>query len=85
MGVLSSLVLWPLTPVRGVVTLAELIQRQVNDELNDPARTRRQLEELAEARGRGEISAREEREAQARILESRIGPQPARRAPRRKR
>jgi hypothetical protein len=85
MGVLSSLVLWPLTPVRGVVSLAELIQRRANDELNNPARTRRQLEELAEARGRGQISAQEEREAQARILESRIGPEPAKRAPRRRR
>jgi hypothetical protein len=85
MGVLSSLVMWPLAPVRGVVSLAELIQQRVNDELNNPARTRRQLEELAEARSRGQISAREEREAQARILESRIGPEPAKRAPRRRR
>jgi hypothetical protein len=85
MGILSSLILWPLAPVQGVVSLAELIQRRVNDELNNPARTRRQLEELAEARGRGQISAREEREAQARIVEARIGQEPARRTPHKER
>lgn len=76
MGVLSALILWPLTPVRGVVSLAELIQRQVDQELNDPARTRRQLEALEDARSRGEISADEERQAQEQILSERIRPAP---------
>ncbi|KUI22926.1 gas vesicle protein G [Mycobacterium sp. GA-1285] len=74
MGLLSSLVMWPLIPVRGVVSLGELIERRVNAELHDPARTRRQLEELEDARQRGEISAEEEREAQEQILATRIGP-----------
>jgi uncharacterized membrane protein len=82
MGIFSSLILWPLMPVRGVVSLAELIQRQVDSELNDPARTRRALEELDEARSRGEISAEEEHQAQAQILNSRIGSQRAKRTPR---
>jgi hypothetical protein len=73
MGILSSLILWPLAPVRGVVSLAELIQRRVDQELNDPARTRRQLEELEEARRRGDITPEQEREAQEQILRSRIG------------
>jgi hypothetical protein len=57
-----------------VVALGELIQRQVNQELNDPARTRRALEELEDARSRGEISAEEERQAQEQILATRISP-----------
>ncbi len=73
MGLLSALVTWPLLPVRGVVSLGELIQRQVDAELHDPARTRRQLEELEESRRRGEISAEEERETQEQILATRIG------------
>jgi hypothetical protein len=73
-GLFSSLFLWPLAPVRGVVSLGELIQRQVNQELNDPARTRRQLEEIEEARMRGEMSAEEERQAQEQILATRISP-----------
>jgi hypothetical protein len=73
-GLFSSLLLWPLAPVRGVVALGELIQRQVDQELNDPARTRRALEELEEARRRGEISAEQERQAQEQILATRISP-----------
>jgi hypothetical protein len=72
MGLLSSLILWPLAPVRGVVSLGELIQRRVEQELHNPATTRRQLEELEDARSRGEISADQERRAQERILEARI-------------
>ena len=81
MGILSSLILWPLTPVRGVVALGELIERRVNQELHDPARTRRQLEELEEARRRGEITPEQERQAQEQILAERISPSTARNTP----
>ena len=74
MGLFSSLVTWPLAPVRGVVALGELIQRRVDQELHDPATTRRQLEELEEARGRGEISPEQERQAQEQILTTKIAP-----------
>jgi L-fucose isomerase-like protein len=76
-GLFSSLILWPLAPVRGVVSLAELIQRRVDEELNDPATIRRQLEDLEEARRRGEISPEQERQAQEQILASRISPRAA--------
>lgn len=81
MGIISSLVLWPLTPVRGVIALGELIERRVNQELNDPARTRRQLEELEEARRRGEITPEQERQAQEEILTNRISPGAVRNTP----
>ena len=74
MGLFSAIVTLPLAPVRGVIWLGETIQRQVEQELNNPARTRRQLEELAEARERGEISAEEEKHAQQQILETKIKP-----------
>lgn len=72
MGLLSGIVLLPLAPVRGVVRLAEVIQRQVEEEMHNPANTRRSLEELEEARARGEISADEEQQAQQQILETRV-------------
>jgi hypothetical protein len=75
MGILSAIVLWPLAPIKGVIALGEVLQRQAEEELHNPANTRRQLEELQEARERGEISADEERAAQERILQTRIAPQ----------
>ena len=73
MGLLSFIVTLPLAPVRGVISLAELIQRQVEEELHDPASARRVLEELDEARERGEISAEEEEQAQQEILDRMTG------------
>ena len=69
MGLLSFIVTLPLAPVRGVISLAELIQRQVEEELHDPATARRALEELDDARAAGEISAEEEEQAQQAILD----------------
>ncbi len=74
MGLLSGTLLLPLAPVRGLIRLGEVIQRQVEQEMRNPARTRRQLEALAEARERGEISADEEQQVQQRILQARIKP-----------
>ncbi|MFE4498464.1 gas vesicle protein GvpG [Rhodococcus sp. NPDC056743] len=69
MGVLSFIVTLPLAPVRGVISLAELIQQQVEDELHNPASARRALEELEEARAAGEITEQEEQQAQQVILD----------------
>lgn len=59
--------------MRGVISLAELIQRQVEEELHDPASARRALEELDDTRERGEISAEEEEQAQQEILDRMTG------------
>jgi hypothetical protein len=56
------------------VALGELIQRRVDQEVHDPARTRRQLEDLDDARRRGEITPEQERQAQEQILADRISP-----------
>ena len=73
MGLLSFIATLPLAPVRGVISLAELIQRQVEEELHNPASARRALEELEDARAAGEISAEEEEEAQQAILDRMTG------------
>jgi gas vesicle protein GvpG len=74
MGFFSAIVLSPLAPVRGVIWLGNVIQRQVDQQLHDPATTRRQLEALQEARERGEITAEQERQAQQQILQARMAP-----------
>ena len=74
MGLWSGIAMLPLAPVRGVIRLGEVIQRQVEQELRSPANTRRKLEELDEARERGEISADEEKHVQRQILETRVKP-----------
>jgi gas vesicle protein GvpG len=76
MGLFSAIAKLPLAPVYGVVSLAEVIQRQVEQELHNPANTRRELEALEEARARGDISAEEERDAQKDVLETRLTPAP---------
>ncbi|MGV9864025.1 gas vesicle protein GvpG [Rhodococcus koreensis] len=73
MGLLSFIAGLPLAPVRGVISLAELIQRQVEEELHNPASARRALEELEDARAAGEISAEEEEQAQQAILDRMTG------------
>ena len=77
MGLLSFIVTLPLAPVRGVISLAELIQRQVEEELHDPATARRELEELEDARAAGEISAEAEEQAQQAILDRMTAADPA--------
>ncbi|OMC26369.1 gas vesicle protein GvpG [Mycobacterium colombiense] len=74
MGFFSAIVLSPLAPVRGVMWLGNVIQQQVEQQLHDPANTRRQLEALQEARERGEITAEEEKQAQQQILQARMAP-----------
>lgn len=74
MDLLTLLFRLPFLPVRGLIQLAELIQDEAERELHDPARVRRQLEDVEEARVRGEASdqdvARIEREAVGRLVGS---------------
>jgi hypothetical protein len=55
MGLLKSLVLLPVAPVRGVVWVAERVAEAADRELYDPASIRRQLEELTVAYESGAI------------------------------
>ena len=73
MGIISGIFGLPLAPVRAVLSLAGVIAEQAEQQLHDPAVTRRQLEELQAARERGEITAEEESRAQEEILQTRVG------------
>jgi hypothetical protein len=60
-------------PVRGVIRLGSLIQRQAEQEKHDPAVVRRQLEEIDDRRATGEITVHEEAEAQQQVLDRMTG------------
>lgn len=72
MGLFSAILLAPIAPIRVVVGLAEVIQRQVDQELNNPANTRKQLEALQDQRERGDISAADEKAAQEEIMKGQV-------------
>ena len=59
--------------MKGVISLAELIQRQVEEEMHNPAAIRRALEELDEARAAGKITAEEEEQAQQALIDRMTG------------
>ncbi|WP_214410930.1 gas vesicle protein GvpG [Sphaerisporangium fuscum] len=69
MGVFKLLFGWPLAPVELLIKLGELIERQVDTQLHDPASIRRQLEEVDEARAEGRISEEEASRATEEILQ----------------
>lgn len=69
MGVLSSILLWPLAPVRAVVSLGEVVQRRVEEELANPVAARRELEDAEAAHRDGQISADELRRIQQDVLD----------------
>jgi hypothetical protein len=58
----------PLLPLKGVLRLAELIEEEAQRQLTDPARLRRQLESIEEARQAGEISDEEAAELQGEVV-----------------
>jgi hypothetical protein len=62
----------PLMPLKGFVHLAEIINDQVEQEFHDPARVRRELEEVQRQRAAGKISAEEaariEQEATSKLV-----------------
>ncbi len=59
MGLLSGLLGLPVAPLRGVVAVAEQIQRQAEDAYFDPAAIRAELEEVDRLRAAGELSEAE--------------------------
>lgn len=65
----------PFLPLQALVGLAETIRDQAEQELYNPARARRELEEVQEARERGAASdedvARMEREVTRRLIDVR--------------
>jgi Gas vesicle protein G len=65
MGWLTGLLALPVAPLRGVVAMAEQVQRQAEDAWYDPVAIRAQLEEIDAQRAAGDLgdaeaSARED-------------------------
>jgi hypothetical protein len=55
MGLISGLLTLPLAPVRGTVWIAERLEEQALEELNDESAIRAQLLELEELRAAGAV------------------------------
>lgn len=68
-----GLVTWP---IKGVLSLARVVQRRVEDEQRDPVTARQMLEEAERARAAGEISAGEEAEVQQEVVDRMTRGQP---------
>jgi hypothetical protein len=68
MGLLSGIVTLPLAPIRGVMAVGELIQREAEQELYSPAAVRARLEEIDDQRRQGRITEEEADRAQREIL-----------------
>jgi hypothetical protein len=69
MDLLTMIVGLPFAPLRGVLSLAEVIMEQAEREFYDPARIRRAIDEVEAAAERGEISEEEKVEAQQQIIQ----------------
>ena len=56
MGLITGLLTLPLAPVRGTIWVAEQVQEEAERQYYDPARIRRELEQVDELRQAGEIT-----------------------------
>jgi hypothetical protein len=55
MGLFTGLLTLPLAPLRGVVAVAEQVQRQAEEAYYDPAAIRAELDEVSRLREAGDI------------------------------
>ena len=72
MGLISQLVLLPAAPLRFTVWVADKVAEEVERQEFSPGAGVRKLEEIEQARERGEISEEEAAEAEGRILEQQM-------------
>jgi hypothetical protein len=73
MGVMSSVLLLPLAPVRGVNWIAELLYDEADRELAATQSPARSLDELAAALAAGEITPEEAERLETEIVERMLG------------
>jgi hypothetical protein len=59
MGLFTGLVTLPLAPVRGVVAIARVLEREAKRQMSNPATLREQLAEVQAAYDRGELTEQE--------------------------
>jgi hypothetical protein len=69
MGVVGTVLLLPLAPVRGVTWIAELLHDEADRELAATQSPARSLDELAAALAAGEITPEEGERLEAQIVE----------------
>jgi Gas vesicle protein G len=69
MGLISGLLLLPLSPVRGTIWLAERIQEQAEAELYDEEAVQEQLMQLEALHAAGEIDDEERAAAEDALIE----------------
>lgn len=72
MGLISQLVLLPAAPLRFTVWVADKVAEEVERQEFSPGAGVRKLEEIEQARERGEISEEEAAEAEGQILEQQM-------------
>ncbi|HEY2272377.1 MAG TPA: gas vesicle protein GvpG [Jatrophihabitantaceae bacterium] len=68
MGLLTGLLTLPLAPVRGVVAIAQVIEREAYRQWTDPATVREQLAAVDAAYQRGELTEQERDEQQDQLV-----------------
>lgn len=55
-GLVTGIVTWPLAPVRGVLWVAEQVEREAERQWLDPANIQRELDAVAERRCSGDLT-----------------------------
>lgn len=75
MGLLTGLLTLPLAPVRGVAWVGENIKQQAEQELYDPVKVRRQIEEVEEMRAAGLIGDEEAERIENELVQRLLGGQ----------
>ena len=68
MGLFTSVLTFPLAPVRGVVSLARLLEAEAYRQWTDPARIRGQLAEVDDAFRAGRLTEDERTEQQNELV-----------------
>ena len=74
MGLLTLPFRLPILPLKGFIRLGELIAKQTERELRDPARVRRELEEAQWQHARGAISEEDVSRIQQKAISSLVTP-----------
>jgi Gas vesicle protein G len=74
MDLVSEIVVLPLAPLRALLAVARILEEEAEQERNDPARVRREIEDIEAAQSRREISdeaaEQEKRDAVGRLVQS---------------
>ncbi|MBB4662238.1 gas vesicle protein GvpG [Conexibacter arvalis] len=72
MGLIKELVLLPVAPLRFTVWVGDKLAEEVDRQHNSPAATVRELEEIEQARARGELDAEEAAQRESEALDRQL-------------